>query len=112
MAPAVPPCVLHQVPFAQNQVPFMTQSGGLGSSSGAVPVVQPVPLGQPPAMTEVADFPLAKAGKCWKCSVDTHATKDCNAQHYCVVCDSVAHPTLRCPTLKLPKPHAFVGGPT
>jgi hypothetical protein len=89
----------------------MIQSGGLGSSSGAESIVQPVPLGQPPVVAEVAYLPPAKAGKCWKCAVDTHATKDCKALHYCAVCDSVAHPTLRCPILKLPKPQAFVGGP-
>jgi hypothetical protein len=27
------------------------------------------------------------------------------------VCDTGSHPTLRCPTLRLPKPQAFVGGP-
>jgi hypothetical protein len=52
-----------------------------------------------------------KVGKCWKCSVDTHATKDCKVQHYCLVCDTGSHPTLRYPTLRLPKPQAFVGGP-
>jgi hypothetical protein len=57
------------------------------------------------------DVVALKPGKCWKCSVDTHATKDCKAQHYCLVCDTAAHPTLRCPTLKLPKPQAFVVGP-
>jgi hypothetical protein len=39
------------------------------------------------------------------------AIKDCKVQHYCLVCDTSTHPTLRCPTLKLPKPQAFVGGP-
>jgi hypothetical protein len=68
-------------------------------------VVQSTPV---LAVTEAAP---SKPGKCWKCSVDTHATKDCKAQHYCFVCDTSTHPTLRCPTLKLPKPQAFVGGP-
>jgi hypothetical protein len=58
-----------------------------------------------------SDVVVPKPRKCWKCSVDTHATKDCKAQHYCLVCDTAAHPTLRCPTLKLPKPQAFVAGP-
>ena len=33
--------------------------------------------------------------------------------HYCYICDKIgkiAHPTLRCPVLKLPKPTAFVSG--
>jgi hypothetical protein len=60
---------------------------------------------------DVAEVLPAKPGKCWKFSIDTHATKDCKAQHYSLVCDTSTHPTLRCPTLKLPKPQAFVGGP-
>ena len=50
----------------------------------------------------VADKPSGKAKNkkssvCWKCSVNTHATKDCTAQHYCLVRDNTEHPTLRCP---------------
>jgi hypothetical protein len=66
---------------------------------------------QPAAASEVAEVVTTKFGKCWKCLVDTHSSKECNVQHYCLVCDTVNHPTLRCPTLKLPKPQAFVGGP-
>jgi hypothetical protein len=66
---------------------------------------------QPAAVSEVGELAPAKSGKCWKCSIDTHASKDCKVQHYCLVCDTMTHPTLRCPTLKLPKPQAFVGGP-
>ena len=51
-----------------------------------------------------------KANKCWKCAVDTHSTKSCPVKHYCLVCDNGAHPTLRCPTLRLPKPTAFSAG--
>jgi hypothetical protein len=78
---------------------------------GAVPVLQSAPSVQLSGVTKSTELPLVKPGKCWKCSVDTHATKDCKVQHYCIVCDSVGHPTCRCPTLKLPKPQAFVGGP-
>ena len=46
----------------------------------------------------------------WKCAVDTHTTKDCKVQHYCYICDKIAHPTLQCHILKLPKPNAFVSG--
>jgi hypothetical protein len=31
-------------------------------------------------------------------------------QHYCVICDKVTHPTLRCHLLKLHKPTSFVTG--
>jgi hypothetical protein len=65
-----------------------------------------------PQAADDSDVVASKPGKCWKCAVDTHATKDCKAQHYCLVCDTAAHPTLRCPTLKLPKPQAFVAGST
>jgi hypothetical protein len=98
-----------QVPFAPPQGPFVPPSGGLGSFVGPSSLV-PLDYGvQSVSAPDVAEVP-AKPGKCWKCSVDTHATKDCKAQHYCLVCDTSTHPTLRCPTLKLPKPQAFVGG--
>jgi hypothetical protein len=81
------------------------------NAAGASPVVQPDSFVQAASLSEVAELVSAKSGKCWKCSVDTHATKDCKVQHYCLVCDTISHPTLRCPTLKLPKPQAFVRGP-
>lgn len=73
----------------------------------------------PPPMASVTDVQVdpsaakAKAKKgvrCWKCAVDTHVAKDCTVQHYCYICDKVAHPTLRCPVLKLPRPNAFISG--
>ena len=51
-----------------------------------------------------------KATVCWKCAVNTHATKDCTAQHFCLVCNNTEHPTMRCPTLRLPRPSAFTSG--
>jgi hypothetical protein len=33
-----------------------------------------------------------RIGKCWKCAVDTHATKDCTVLHYYLVCNNVGHP--------------------
>jgi hypothetical protein len=51
-----------------------------------------------------------KSGKCWNCAVDTHAAKDCMAQHYYLVCNNADHPTVRYPTLKLPRPSTFVTG--
>jgi hypothetical protein len=104
---SVPP---PQMTFTQPQFPFMTDpSGGMVNAVGASSLVQAESVVQTAAVSEVPE--MAKPGKCWKCSVDTHATKDCKVQHYCLVCDTINHPTLRCPTLKLPKPQAFVGGP-
>ena len=51
-----------------------------------------------------------KATVCWKCAVNTHATKDCTAHHFCSVCNNTEHPTMRCPTLRLPRPSAFTSG--
>jgi hypothetical protein len=51
-----------------------------------------------------------KSLKCWKCAVDSHNTKDCTVQHFCIVCDNFEHPTARCPIVKLPKPYASVAG--
>jgi hypothetical protein len=47
---------------------------------------------------QVAPVDIVKAKKsvsCWKCSVDSHAAKDYKAQHYCYICDKMAHPTVR-----------------
>jgi hypothetical protein len=34
----------------------------------------------------------AKKGvRCWKCSLDTHASIDCKVQHYCYICEKLAH---------------------
>lgn len=51
-----------------------------------------------------------KGAWCWKCSVDSHASKECKVKHYCYICDKIAHPTVRCPVLKAPRPSAFVTG--
>jgi hypothetical protein len=51
-----------------------------------------------------------KGGRCWKCAVNTHATKECKVIHYCLVCDNAAHPTVRCPILKLAKPVGYLVG--
>jgi hypothetical protein len=108
---SVPP---PQMPFVQPQFPFLPGSyGGLVNAAGAPPVVQSQAdsFVQAAGVSEATELVSTKSGKCWKCSVDTHATKDCKVQHYCLVCDTISHPTLRCPTLKLPKLQAFVGGP-
>jgi hypothetical protein len=56
--------------------------------------------------------PVAKAKKvwCWKCADNTHASKDWKFKHYCYICDKIAHPTVRCPVLKAPRPTAYVTG--
>jgi hypothetical protein len=68
-------------------------------------------LVQAVAVVLVPDAPVVKkkkVGRCWKCVVNTHATKDCKVIHYCLVCDSGAHPTIRCPILKLSRPSSFL----
>ncbi|KAI4980460.1 hypothetical protein ZWY2020_020945 [Hordeum vulgare] len=71
------------------------------------------PLVVPVSGVQVDPMPKTKAKKwfrCWKCAVDTHASKDCSMQHFRYICDKLGHPTLRCSVLKLPKPNAFVSG--
>jgi hypothetical protein len=52
---------------------------------GASSLVQTEFVVQTAAVFEVPE--MAKPSKCWKCSVDTHATKDCKVQHtvLCVI---------------------------
>jgi hypothetical protein len=80
----------------------------------SAPTVEVVPVPQQlPTAAPVAAAPVVKpkkVGRCWKCADNTHATKNCKVLHYCLVCDSGAHPTIRCPVLKTPKPmSSFVG---
>jgi hypothetical protein len=51
-----------------------------------------------------------KGAWCWKCSVDSHASKDCKVPNFCYICNNLAHPAIRCPVLKTPRPTAFVVG--
>ncbi|XP_051179109.1 uncharacterized protein [Lolium perenne] len=95
---------------AQSQVAI-----GQGSSVGGQP-----PVNHPPPVTQVVNnstqslVEVATRAKkpvwCWKCASDSHVSKDCKAQHYCHICDKLAHPTVRCPVLKSPRPTAFVAG--
>jgi hypothetical protein len=67
------------------------------------------------AVVQVAEAAKAagkakKSVRCWKCSDNSHAVKDCKVNHYCYICDKKAHPTARCHVLKLPKPSVFVSG--
>jgi hypothetical protein len=93
-----------QAPFVPPQGSFVTPYGGAGVAVTSAPVLQQESVVHPLSTSVVAEVAPVKSGKYWKCSVDTHATKDCKAPHYCLVCDASVHPTLRCPTLKLPKP--------
>jgi hypothetical protein len=66
-----------QAPFFPQQMPFMPVTV---PSAGVAPVqATPVPDQQAPVMqlVEEPNVEGKKVGKCWKCSVDTHATKDC-----------------------------------
>ena len=92
-------------------------NAGQGHTQGA-PVLSPVSQGPVPAVAlavQPAPTPVVLAqdakkikSRCWKCEVDTHATKDCTVPHYCYICDNSKHPLKKCPTLKLPKLSVFV----
>ena len=92
-----------QQPGVQQQqvqpvVPFAPAAPAVGDDVVAGPSC---PLGKAKAK---------KATVCWKCAVNTHATKDCTAQHFCLVCNNSEHPTMRCPTLRQQRPSAFTSG--
>jgi hypothetical protein len=91
--------------------------GGVGGMVEAAAVLPEVSAGLvapfvsvPAVVSDEAQGKGKKSGKCWKCAVDSHATNDCMVQHYCLVCDNFKHPALRCPSLCLPRPLAFVAG--
>jgi hypothetical protein len=99
------------VPLAQHQMatqplppgPMLVQTSMHNTDAATAPA----------APLEVGDGAKASKPKkmwCWKCSIDTHSARDCKVAHYCYVCDKVAHPTVRCPVLKAPRPTAFVTG--
>jgi hypothetical protein len=69
-----------------------------------------VPTSLPAGDGTMAEAELPKSQKvvrCWKCDVNSHATKDCKVTHYCLVCDTDRHPTVCCHILKLPKPQGY-----
>jgi hypothetical protein len=82
-----------QVPYIQPQMPFIPAS--MPPHGGGMPVqAGPSVLEQQATTVQHGTDVVAvakKPGKCWKCSVDSHATKDCKAVHYCLVCDTNAH---------------------
>jgi hypothetical protein len=73
-------------------------------------LVQPtLPVVEAPIADNVAGK-TKKGIRCWKYAVNTHTSKDCKVVHYCLVCDTNNHPTIRCPILKLPKPLGYFVG--
>jgi hypothetical protein len=104
------------------QIQFQAQSSfqpsyDMHSSQVQSQVQAHVPFLPQPAVTPptehstVADVVKTKKPVwCWKCANDTHISKECKVQHYCYICDKLAHPTVRCPVLKNPRPTAFVAG--
>jgi hypothetical protein len=78
--------------------------------STVAPVVQtPLQVADAPVSDTVVGNPK-KGVCCWKCAVNTHASKDYKVVHYCLACDSAAHPTIWCPILNLPKPMGYFVG--
>nr|XP_051198628.1 uncharacterized protein LOC127312198 [Lolium perenne] len=97
--PVAPP-LGQPIPEAMGQ-PSVIAPQGLTAAPHQIPTDAPAP---------VALVKQKKVGRCWKCDVNTHATKNCKVLHYCLVCDSGDHPTVRCPILKVPKPMSFFVG--
>lgn len=92
----------------QSQMSQLPQDQTLDSYAAGPSTVAPMANAQ--GDTSAAKGKAKKGVRCWKCAVDTHAAKDCMVHHYCYICDKIAHPTLCCPILKLPKPNAFCVG--
>jgi hypothetical protein len=100
-----------QVPAQQPEQPMIPYNASLKvpqvELGVSVPPSAPPPVSVPPVSVlphstigSTPNVPPAleqaktkRTGKCWKCAVDTHATKDCTAQNYCLVCNNGAHPT-------------------
>lgn len=103
------------LPQHQQQPQFVPpQTLAPGVAVQALGTVQSATPGQGTSVVPVGDLPVsvAKAKKvwCWKCADNTHASKDCKCKHYCYICDKIAHPTVRCPVLKVLRPSAYVTG--
>jgi hypothetical protein len=114
--------VVQQPQFPQQPDQFLHPQVAMpvGVPAGAVESVTSVPevaagldvpvTSEPGLISDAIQSKGKKSGKCWKCAVDSHATKDCTVLHYCLFCDNFKHPTLRCLSLRLPEPSAFVTG--
>jgi hypothetical protein len=100
-------------PFPMYQPGYPSGLYGGPQMPTGIPPSQPAPVAQSPSVIQDSSVQVEdtskgkKSVRCWKCAVESHATKDCTAIHYCLVCNTGAHPTCRCPTLKLPKPLAY-----
>ena len=124
-----------QQPLVQQHFAQPSAAPQLGVGIQGQAVVMPPPIPGASANVAVVDFGLTaasdtpgsvmvqqsdtltggkgkskKGNKCFKCATDSHTTKACPIKHYCLVCDNAAHPTFRCPTLRLPKPTCFTTG--
>jgi hypothetical protein len=103
-----------QFPQQQQVAVFVGVPVGAGVSAPPVPEAAATPVvhfsSESVLVQDAGQAKGKKSGKCWKCAVDSHATKDCPVQYYCLVCDNFKHPTMRCPTLRLPRPLCFVTG--
>jgi hypothetical protein len=95
------------VPPPSQQMPFSVPVSVLPAATSVVDSVPTQPL-EGAGGVIASSTKAKKLVKCWKCAVNTHATKDCKVQHYCLVCDNTTHPTSRCPTLRLPRPSVLV----
>jgi hypothetical protein len=96
--------VVQQPQFTQQSDQFMQPHVvvSAGVPAGAVESVTPIPeaaavfdapaSSEPALVADVVQGKGKKSGKCWKCAVNSHATKDCTVQHYCLVCDNFKHP--------------------
>ena len=99
-------------------MPLQTSESVQSVAAGSVTVATPVVAGGTGSAGALAGGTVVPQGKakskkatvCWKCAVNTHATKDCTAQYFCLVCNNTEHPTMLCPTLRLPRPSAFTSG--
>nr|XP_051197159.1 vegetative cell wall protein gp1-like [Lolium perenne] len=72
---AVAPPLGQSIPDAMGQ-PSVTATQDMTAAPQQVLTDVPVP---------VAPAKQKKVGRCWKCAVNTHATKDCKVPHYCLV---------------------------
>jgi hypothetical protein len=118
-APAQGLAMVANAPVQQQMVQAATPNAPQVHSADFVSssaTAQAMPIA--PAGLSVADGATTETGppksqknvRCWKCAMNTHATKDCKVTHYCLVCDADRHPTVRCPILKLPKPQGYFVG--
>jgi hypothetical protein len=69
-----------------------------------------VVMGEASAEGEGAATELKTGAKCARCSKRGHASANCTAEIYCVICDKHDHVNYKCPILKFPRPVAHAVG--